>query len=440
MTRHLYYFIALLLLFSCTQKDGPYSQGPGSEVLSECVVQSSAKQGEEVIVQWTAFPEDPELYLVAKDGTMHPVEVEYVTSSGLVFIAPVTLSPGRYLLFMKPYELGEIEIEDAGFSVIGLSVPKMIYAKGVLNIKGIGFDSSYGVTLRSSDGESVSLAAELQPSSISVTLPADMATGTYSVYLTRGETSLLVSENLFVTRKKKLTGLRIVEPYFPPTYKAKEWRIGYDGDELAGISLVEGTLENDVYEWGEEEVYEKTGEYSFSVRGGEDACSTNNVAFEYIVDDGVIIRADVLRWGSERYRPYTWNYNADGTLRDITFDYKETTMRAFWYVYDSGDIVEAYTAPFVYGDEPLKNNPYAPSAVACFCAINLYSNEPFQFFPFLLGWLESPAVNLPSIWKQVAGATAFKDVPLEYEFDEDGYVTAITLKGENTVIMISYSE
>ena len=433
-----------LLLTACSEIDGPgTSRPPGWESLSECVVQSVAKTGGEVIVQWNGFPANPVLHLATSDGqVIYPVEIEYITSSGLVFYVPSGLEEGMYRLVLEtsgPRELGTIYIEPSDMPVIGIKVPDYSVVGETLVISGIGMDSSFGVAVEDENGIRKDFPAVYSSTSLSVLIPEDQPGGEYRLYLTKGGDSWLISERFAIAKRKRMIRLGVVEPYFKPTYVTAEWRLNYSGDELTGLTLAKGEMTGGEYDWTREEVYERVDEYAFSVQGGQDSCSTNNVEFEYIFENGRIVRADVLRWGSEAFRPYTWHYNPDSTLEGLTFDYKGSTRYDFWYEYENGNIVEAYTVPFVYDGTSLQNHLLAPDFIACFCAINAYSNEPYRFFPALLGWLESPSRTLPS-YVGIQSGPSYQNVPLEYEFDADGYITKATIKGEDTFIYFEYSE
>ena len=84
---------------------------------------------------------------------------------------------------------------------------------------------------------------------------------------------------------------------------------------------------------------------------------------------------------------------------------------------------------FVYDDPELVNHPDAADAVWAYIALQEL-NDPFVCIPYLMGWNIRSSCQLPTAVKMPdpSDPSGVKTVtePLEYEFDEDGYVSKMS--------------
>jgi len=437
--------LSAFMMISCVEKEGNDSEYD-KNVDVECNLQSSARPGAEVIVRWPGFSEGAELYLKSSSGDTISVSVDFLSASGLLFTVPENMGPGLYTLVLADgnRELGQIEVLEREFSVIGIKVPDIVAVGETMTIEGNGFDEYYKICLVPSSGDAVYLDYSLSGTGISVAIPADVDRGKASLLIERGSESKLITESLLVTVRKKLDSFTLVSPYFAPVYIYSRWMMEYDeNDYLTQIIISEGTCEDGVYTEDKSCVFNRTSEFSIVFDGLPSENITLNSDVSYSCENGRIVKSDVTRIGTQNKifdMSYDWVY-VDDRLTDITYLYKDgRTLYAFWYEYDeNGNISRVYNTPYVYGDTALKNNSFASDPAVLYSAVS-FKDDPFIFFPVMMGLADVGSANLPTAVQMASGLVGMKNIPLEYGFDEDGYVTSMTIKGQDITLLISYSE
>ena len=427
----------LLLTFfavACNDKDG--LSGPGAEnPLSECVLPASALAGGEVLVQWNGFPEDPAISMVSQDGTSYEVEVTVVTASGLVFLVPSSLTPGTYLVKSGQDELGTMEILPAEMPVTGLKMPSGAKAGEEIVVDGIGFEEGCVAVMVDSEGNEHALETELTYSGISVVIPDDMAEGTYSVYLVQGGMEWLLSGSFQVYRDivvKTLTCVSYYSPYVGTMTLRLSWEINRNDPVTLTVSetVIDGQEESleayDMY------VCDATGLFTLDYDGFE---ASNDLSMAYDRDsDGVVTKSDVLIYGKKETTPFTWTYDADGFLTDISSPTR--SFRSFSY--EEGNLVRFMNTSFEYSDPALAGHPSAPDVVWGYMSL-MEKNDPFLCFPFLLGWYDKASAQLPT--KMISPSptgTGTVESALAYGFDEDGYPVSMSWTEGNSEYRVEY--
>ena len=100
--------------------------------------------------------------------------------------------------------------------------------------------------------------------------------------------------------------------------------------------------------------------------------------------------------------------------------------------------VEANVNAFVYEDNTLKNNPFAAD-VTIGCEMMSNTDEPFLFFPYLMG--EHPFVSeyLPSAIMEPTGPMgAYEKKIINFVTDSEGYVTEMSWETGSDTIIFEY--
>ena len=427
----------LLLTFfavACNDKDG--LSGPGAEnPLSECVLPASALAGGEVLVQWNGFTEDPAISMVSQDGTSYEVEVTVVTASGLVFLVPSSLTPGTYLVKSGQDELGTMEILPAEMPVTGLKMPSGAKTGEEIVVDGIGFEEGCVAVLVDSEGNEHALETELTYSGISVVIPDDMAEGTYSVYLVQDGMEWLLSGSFPIYKDivaKTLTCVSYYSPYVGTMTLRLSWEINRDDPVTLTVSetVIDGQEESleayDMY------VCDAAGLFTLDHDGFE---ASNDLSMAYDRDsDGVVTKSDVLIYGKKETTPFTWTYDADGFLTDISSPTR--SFRSFSY--EEGNLVRFMNTSFEYSDPALVGHPSAPDVVWGYMSL-MEKNDPFICFPFLLGWYDKASAQLPT--KMISPSptgTGTVESALAYGFDEDGYPVSMSWTEGNSEYRVEY--
>lgn len=438
MRRLLFLLLAFLVAASCIDSQTGDDTGILTDPVSECVVPPSARCGAEVILQWNGFTDDASVILRSASGDETLVYIKVITRSGMIFVVPPGTEPGMYGLFLVQdgeHDLGSIEILPPLIPVSGVSVPSSCMAGETVTVKGTGFKPSSSVVLVGKDGSKHEIEAEYGAGGLSFVVPDDIPEGDYSVYLVQDGNEWLLSESLSVQALslKKLASVAYQGPYMGTTQIRYTWKV--TEDEPLRILLVEATVDagGNVDE-GSVDEYTAVADNAFEMTNdGMEA--SNDLSMTYIFgQDGRVQTSDVLIYGKSKPTEFTWSYDNEGYLLDVTY-VASSGLRTFREIsYDKGNLVRFRNTEFVYDDETLKNHPAAPDVVWGYMAV-MEKFDPFMYFPYLLGWYDMKSSSLPTAMT-VASGTGTATLPVGYAFDEDGYVVEMKWNdgGANKVI------
>ena len=424
MRRLLFLLLAFFVAASCIDSQTGDDTGIVTDPVSECVVPPSARSGAEVILQWNGFTDDASVILRSASGDETLVYIKVITRSGMIFVVPPGTEPGMYGLFLVQdgeHDLGSIEILPPLIPVSGVSVPSSCMAGETVTVKGTGFKPSSSVVLVGKDGSKHEIETEYGAGGLSFVVPDGIPEGEYSVYLVQDGNEWLLSGALSVQAlsMKKLASVAYQGPYMGTTQIRYTWKV--TEDEPLRILLVEATVDagGNVDE-GSYDEYTAVAENAFEMTNdGMEA--SNDLSMTYSFDqDGRVVTSDVLIYGKSQPTEFTWSYDNDGYLLDVTY-VASSGLRTFREIsYDKGNLVRFRNTEFVYDDETLKNHPAAPDVVWGYMAV-MEKFDPFVYFPYLLGWYDMKSSSLPTAMT-IASGTGTVTLPVGYAFDDDGYV------------------
>ena len=91
---------------------------------------------------------------------------------------------------------------------------------------------------------------------------------------------------------------------------------------------------------------------------------SNDLEMSYNQDpDGRVMTSDVLVYGNSSPTEFTWTYDPDGYLTEVTYESKSglRTFRSLFY--ESGNLIQFRNTMFSYDDASQKNHPDAPDVV-----------------------------------------------------------------------------
>lgn len=407
--------------------------------LSECMTPSQVQVGGEGIIQWNGFDDSVVLSLVSAGGEEYGLDVVTLTSSGLIFRVPAQVPVGLYSLFMVQQDvrtdLGEINVLDMDMPVKGLDLPSAALQGEDVPISGIGFADDCSIVLTDSYGYEYVLEVEHTYAGIIVVIPSDMPEGVYEVYLQQDGRLWLLSSSLSVYADvvvKKLEGLRLYSPYMSGSEIMLEWEILSSDPVTLTVSeyVVDGeSAELEAYD---RYVCDENGYFELVNDGFE---SSNDLGISYVFDSqGNVVVADVLIYGKKETTPFTWTYDSDGALVDISSP--KVSFRSFGY--ENGNLVLFRQTGFTYADASLSNNPSAYDVVWGYMAL-MEKNDPFVYIPYLLGWYAKSSRNLPTTMYQPSpSGNGTIECALSYSFDEDGYVTCMSWTENNDHCRVEY--
>lgn len=421
--------MALVMVLSCEKPQaGTDGKEDGEGTVSECVVPKTAQAGKDVIVQWDGFTQGADVFLVASDGKEYDMDVRSVTSSGLTFRIPSNVPAGVYtvkLVQNGSKELGQITVAAAPLPVTGLKMPSGAKQGEVMQITGVGFEDGCSLKFAMADADPVTLEASLTNVGVSVVIPEDMQAGEYEVSLLQDGMSWVIAEHFQVYEELVMkTLVRIEYDLYENMELRYSWDISYSDPislTFSFYSVSDGTAELETCD-----KYVCTdGSRTFELT--EDGFEESNdlkITYDRNVESGFPDASDVLIWGDEEPTHFTWTYDADGFLTEIS-----SPTRSFCTLeYKDGNLTVFRNTVFKYENEKLVNHPGAADVAWGYIAVMEYK-DPFYHIPYLLGWYDLDSSLLPSSVtipdpEDPTGSSTV-DYPLSYEFDEDGYVISM---------------
>lgn len=429
--RIIFLLLSFVLLASCEDRNRA-SGDSADNPLSECVLPQSVKAGGEVLIQWNGFPEDPDISLLAQDGTRFEVEVSVVTASGIMFRLPSSMTPGIYMVMLEQEELGTIEVTPADMPLSGLRLPSGAKQGETVTVDGTGFEEGCEVLLAGADGQEYILETLLTYSGVSVVVSADIPEGDYQMFLVQDGVRWLLSASFAVYKDvvtKTLCRVDYYSPYIGTMLLRVSWEISRE--EPVTLTVSEYVID------GDEESLEAYDSYICGADGyfrldHDGFESSNDMAMTYLRNaEGTVTQSDVLIYGDDQATPFTWTYDADGFLTDISSP--KRSLRSFSY--QDGNLVRFRNTSFEYSDPSLVNHPYAADVVWGYMAV-MEKNDPFIYVPYLLGWYTKASAQLPTVMRSPSPTGTGEDIcQLSYEYNDQGYVTSMSW-GDNKVTYI----
>ena len=438
-----FFILSLLLTVAACQEKDSLKVG-GDNPLSECVISSNARPGQEAVVQWNGFGSSPVLFLRSADGKEYPVGISVVTASGLIFHVPAGIMSGTYSVVMDDgdrVELGTIEILAVDMPVTAVSLPHAVEAGKDFVIKGVGFTDEHLLKLVHGTDVTV-LEFETISSGVKVTLPADIDRTVYSLYLSDGMDEWLLSDSFAVALRKRLASVSRYAPVDGAVRYRTCYALEYDADVFKAIVYTASQVENgevlleeahDRYLLGQDGVFRAEGGQSTSL----------NIEFGYDRDsEGRILAADVLRFSRNNpegaMRRFSWKYDSEGRPTDATFELDGVTRSLQVWLYEGENLSETMFSVFVYDDNSLKNNPFALDVATGYDMMSML-DEPFLYAPYLMGDIPFVQTHLPSAIMEpsgMMGTLVRKDVV--YQYDEDGYATQMSWNNGSDMLVFEY--
>lgn len=405
----------------------PTPQPGNTDPLVNCVIPESVKAGGQAQIQWDGFKQNASILLVGQSADEHVMDVKVVTAYGLTFKVPVNTPEGLYDVVLVQdgrTVLGKITVTPADMPVTGLKVPAGAQQGESFIIEGIGFENGCSVIAVDKDGAEHTLATEVSYQGLTVTVPNDLAEGDYALYLLQNEMRWLLTSAFSVYKdvvEKSLERIDFYTEYSGTQLFKVTWEISRETPVtlMVSESVVNGeTVELSAYD---KYVQDEAGVFTLTVDGLE---VSNNVKMSYTKDEeGKVVVADVLRILKKESTPFTWTYDSDGSLTDVS----SPKVSLCSYEYENGNMTVFGNTAFEYSNATLVNNPAAPDVIWGFMSlVNL--DEPFMYVPYFLGWYTKASAQLPTaMFSPSPTGTGTDRTPLSYEFDEDGYVVRMTI-------------
>ena len=433
------------LLVSCEKPEGPVNNdpvdGPVDNPMDKCELPAQVRAGGEGTLLWNGFKENAQLSLDSEVLGEVQLTIKTITASGITFSVPATTREGEYMMILIQdgrHELGKIKVLPMQMPITGLSVPANAQQGETVTISGMGFKEGCRVVFESASGEETEMAATLINGGIEVTLPEDMPAGKYKVSLIQDGLTWLLAENFEVYENlviKQFSAIRYYAPYISAdTQLVMEWKVSRE--EPVTFTVSQYIMENGVEELNayDQYVMDAAGLITLDHDGFE---SSNDLEVSYQKNaDGQVTVADVLVYGDDETTPFTWTYDSDGRLLDIS-----SPKRSFRSLeYDGDNLTMFRQISFEYDADGPVNHPYAQDVVWGYMSLQ-EENDPFVYFPYFMGWYTETSSQLPArIVKPSPDGNGTVILTPSYEFDADGYVSKMTWTdaGENYAVEYRY--
>ena len=429
--------LMISVLASACSEHGGASGGGFENPLNEWTVPAQVRAGGEGIVQWNGFRQDAKLLLADAQSQEYQLTIVAMTASGVSFCVPAEVPAGEYMLVLIQdgrQELGLLKVLAMEMPLKGLKVPSGAVQGETVSISGIGFKPGCSVIMVSSVGEEYEVEAVVTNNGIDVVVPEDLPEGKYRMWLAQDGMTWLLTDEFEVYADiviKELSALRYYAPYIGGAQIVMEWTFSKDPVvfTISEYLLDAGVEELNAYD---RYVMGADGKIQLEHDGFE---SSNDVSVSYQRNsEGLVTVADVLIYGKSSPTAFTWTYDAEGRLVDISSPTK--SFRAFSY--DGGNLSVFRQTSFEYDVDSPANHPYAADAVWGYMSL-METNDPFIYFPYMLGWYAPVSDQLPArMVKPNPSGSGTVVCALSYEFDEDGYMTEMSWRDGSDNYHVEY--
>ncbi len=449
---------AVCVFSACSDDDdeGPASQNPVTDVS----VPATAEIGSEITVTGTGFATNAKLYFKNSVDEKTDVTKADFTASGATLTIPMSLTAGEYRLYLVQngeWELGKITLTAASLPVIGLEVPAEGWIGKKLTIGGSGFNSTAKMYLENAEGERTELTTPDITSGFVAKIPATVQADSYKLILVQDGGEWILEGAFKVVEApviKRLVGVRNVSSMTITDYSGLS---ELSPEELEGIGAssveeLQGLMEQmlEMYS-GESEMtvaYEnnllkevkRDGQTLFTFVCTDNQIKGENqnydpdydatISFVLNLEDGRVDNSTAEYTKGSGSGAYNWKYDDNGNWQGLA---TATSGKDYsTYIFKDGNFVSTWEDEemFVYDRSDWKNNPYGIDVALYLYSVNTGIEDSEQY-AILFGLCGKPSVNLPS-----ASLLREDAMPLTYEWDEDGYVTSVSMSAQGADIIL----
>ena len=162
---------------------------------------------------------------------------------------------------------------------------------------------------------------------------------------------------------------------------------------------------------------------------------SENIEIDYVMSsDGKVESTELIRYkGTDSV---TWMYDQNGRITEVSSS-KQTYLSI---VYGGNNMTSFSNVSFEYEDPSLVNNADAADVIWGYMSLTTNGyKEPFLYIPYLLGWYREQSAALPtSMSSPSSDGEGMDTCSLNYDFDEDGYVTGMSWKSGSTQCKVKY--
>lgn len=412
MKKLLLLFLCISALVSCGGDEGvlgPDSRNP----LSECALPDTVQAGGELVLQWNGF-EDAAAIALKSSAVEYDLEVEVVTSSGLIAMVSREVTPGVYDVMLTQsvsMKLGAVEVTAADQE------------------SGSDEDPEQDPEDDPNEGEGDEPGSEPQP---------DEGTDDDPNEGTGDDTSGDGPEPETPSAARLLKRLEYYSPYLTGSQLLYTWEINRASSSTLLVSeyIVDASgaelSRQDEYVGNNAGYFEQTRETFYE---------SNHVEMTYLMDSAEkVTGADVLVYGKSKTTRYTWEYDSQDRLMEISYIHATKGELALVSLSYEGNLLTGFDLyAFEYGTPSLINADGAVDVVWAYMTLSKGYKDPALYIPYLMGWYNVSSESLPTVMYQPDPSGSGNVVcNLNYEFDLQGYVTAMNWKEGNSEMEIVF--
>ena len=410
------------MLLSCVGAGG-FDEQDNTNPLSECVLPSTVEAGGEAIIQWNGFSKDVTVALVASDGKSYDMVVDVVTASGLVFMIPEDIPAGEYKVKIsmdgKVTELGEVEITASERKPDDGKEPEKEPEQDSENETekdpdvGDGSEETPGDSEEGPDDEP---GEDPQP----------------------GEDPGQGDDPEIPSGPKTLKRMEYYSPYNAGSQFMRAWDIDRSSSPVLRVS--EYVVDNSGATLSGYDEYSGNGSGYFKLK--KDGLEiSNHVEMTYLLGSAnKVTGADVLVFGKKETTRYTWEYDSQQRLSEISYVHSTKGEVALASLSYEGNCLTGFDGiVYEYGNPGSVNAEDAADVVWAYMSLSKGHTDPALFVPYLMGWYNVKSASLPTrMILPASSGSGTVTCDFSYEFDKQGYVKTMSWKEGNSNLKIVY--
>ncbi|MFR3328840.1 MAG: hypothetical protein ACLTSL_01500 [Odoribacter splanchnicus] len=427
---------------ACSDDDDPTPQNPVSNVK----IPATAEIGTAIIVSGTGFTSTAQFTFKGTESSANVSQLT-VVSTGVTMTVPMSLTPGQYTLVLKQdgeWELGSIELTAASLPIIGLEAPTEGFTGQTINIGGNGYNETSKVYAEAGDGTRTELTVTNSQSGLTCTLPANLAIGTYALILTQDGGEWTLTEEFEVIKYKRLVKIGWVndmsEAMGGEFIMESTFAISYSNNEPQSFKYANPS-------------YGCEMDYNIQVNNNQIILSINETdpAWEEILEGYVKkvtlnVNDDLAQSNATTFYDFSSsdeiNMSADWTYTDRYMkSYEGEGGFTTWeYTFDAGNLINASGVSFEYDQTQKYTRPGVDIAALLLQLQNIdYSNDWGWMYAAFTGLIGEKSAGVPvkmSMEDPMMEETITHE--LEYEYDDDGYITKVSYTDNSMGVNIYY--
>lgn len=422
--------ISTVFAFSACSDDDD-DKAPVNPV-SNAKVPETAEIGGTFVITGTGFTDSGiALYLEDAEKERTKLEASF-SASGATCIVPKSVTETSFEVILtqngNEWKLGTINIIMGPNPITTPSVPAEALIGEDLVLGGVGYNDSSKIYLENEAEERKELEiTNRQNDGLTCSITNEISTGNYKVILTQDGGEWVLSENIFITKLKKVKKIALFEKYYEQLYETRSYELSW-----ANNTPTKFTVHNEMNE------YAPIVDYNIESRNEQIIAQTDNedadiVEFTLTLNGNKVAKTEAIDY---RNRNYTreWQYTSEylNSLYDVS-----RGMRVK-YEYNDENILNielnGNNPEGTYTYKEKEYNHYGIDWAACYAILNSFE-YPDWSFAVLTNMGGKKSAYLPEKLIPLEEGVGVKDIEFIYSFDEDGYLSKVEWTALGDIMM-----